>query len=173
MKVVLNKIEGGADSAFSMANKNAPDVALNKLLVHGLPVDVCYEDLHKVIPGSFTVEVKTKKIKGNRCSAFAIFKNQHEADEAFDCIEGDLDKDFYGRLQKVIHFQPSKMGVSSSFWICKMAKDSPEQVTSPEFKSTSDDSKKWTTNHDCCESHLKEIERLKLELELELSLADR
>lgn len=33
-----------------------------KLLVHGIPIKVGAEDLHEVIPGDFTIEVKVKII---------------------------------------------------------------------------------------------------------------
>ncbi|CAI9110227.1 OLC1v1010220C1 [Oldenlandia corymbosa var. corymbosa] len=180
MKLVLAKIERGVDTIIPLANDEVHDVDLTKLLVHGIPVNLNSDDLHEVIPGEFTVEVKAnkKRVQGVKYTAFAIFKNQQEANKAFDNLEGKLDKDTSGRVQKLVSFKLSKGNVGS-LYVRKMANDSPgpdaSKKRSLESELTLDVSKKLRTDQDCrmveeskhtdtCENHLKEIERLREEL---------
>ncbi|XP_027078310.1 small RNA degrading nuclease 1-like isoform X1 [Coffea eugenioides] len=180
MKLVLANIERGVGNVIPLVHEDAQEADLAKLLVHRIPVNVHSEDLHEVIPGDFTIEMKAnKKAKGSKYSVFAIFKNQQEANEAFDCIDGYLDKDTSGRSQKSISFHLNR-GIVGSFCVRKMAKDSPGVITSkkrsfePEEALT--ESKKLHTDQECriveesracteqCQSRLEEIERLKQEL---------
>ncbi|KAL3525661.1 hypothetical protein ACH5RR_014033 [Cinchona calisaya] len=180
MKLVLAKIERGVDTVIPLVHEDAHEVDLTKLLIHRIPVNVHDEDLHQVIPGNFTIEVKAnKKARGSKYSVFAIFKNQQEANEAFDCLDGDLDKNSSGWLQKSVSFQLSR-GIIGSFCVRKMSNESPGHITSKkrsfEPEEALVESKKLRTDHDCkkledttayadqCESHLQEIERLKQEL---------
>ncbi|XP_075089268.1 uncharacterized protein LOC107789218 isoform X2 [Nicotiana tabacum] len=65
MKFVLAKIEHGVDCIIPLVREvQEPKVA--KLLVHRIPVAVHSEELHKVIPGDFTIEVKTQLNGGRR-----------------------------------------------------------------------------------------------------------
>lgn len=47
---------------------------MSKLLVHRIPAAVHSEELHKVIPGEFTVEVKVRRIS-------YFFVSSHSYDE--------------------------------------------------------------------------------------------
>ncbi|XP_059296335.1 small RNA degrading nuclease 3-like isoform X3 [Lycium ferocissimum] len=154
-----------------------------KLLVHRIPVAVSSQDLHKFIPGDYTVEINAnKKAQADKYSAFANFKNQQEANEAFDKLEGNLEKDTGGRFQKLVsfHLDSSISGVLS---VVKMTANNysrefpvPMKRLLEDDKGVGEPKKLWTENHctelkeatsagcNHCETHLKEIEGLKKEL---------
>ncbi|XP_031096299.1 small RNA degrading nuclease 1-like [Ipomoea triloba] len=185
MKLAIEKVEHDVDNVIPFVREKVQEeVQMAKLLVHRVPVVVSSEDLHKVISGEFTVEVKTnKKPRGDRYSAFAIFENQQAATEAFEKLDGILEKDTSGRPQKLVSFELDT-GVSGSLCVCKMARhDSCKSNNASTKRPLQDEeplgeSKKSRTDHqgeelektnttatsDQCETHLKEIERLKREL---------
>ncbi|XP_028085333.1 putative small RNA degrading nuclease 4 [Camellia sinensis] len=89
MKLVLAKIESGFDNAIPLVREGVPEIKKSKLLLHRIPVNVPDEELHKIIPGDFTIEIRpNKKAGGKKYSAFANFKNQEEANQAFENIDG-------------------------------------------------------------------------------------
>ncbi|XP_059296325.1 small RNA degrading nuclease 1-like [Lycium ferocissimum] len=181
MKLVLAKIERGVDIIPVVSEEvQEPDTA--KLLVHRIPEAVHSQELHKVIPGDFNVEVKAnKKGQADKYTAFANFKSQHEANEAFDKLEGNQEKDTGGRPQKLVSFRLDS-GISGSLYVRKMAANNYSKEVTPKKRPFEDEeamgeSKKLRTEDqsielkeaagaDCnqCETHLKEIERLKKEL---------
>ncbi|CAK9134991.1 unnamed protein product [Ilex paraguariensis] len=181
MKLALAKIEHGFDNIIPVVREDVPEVEMAKLLVHRIPTNVPSQELHNIIPGNFTIELKAnKKIRGDRYSALAIFKNQREANHAFENVEGYGEEDSNGRPQKLISFQLDK-GVSGSLYIRKMTHDdSIGQVASKKRSlldnNTSVEPKKLKTDQiieepgenkaglNQCDGHLKEIERLKQEL---------
>ncbi|GMP27902.1 hypothetical protein CsSME_00003687 [Camellia sinensis var. sinensis] len=94
MKLVLAKIESGLDNAIPLVHEGVPEIKKSKLLLHRIPVNVPGEELHKIIPGDFTIEIRpNKKAGGKKYSAFANFKNQEEANQAFENIDGYQEKD--------------------------------------------------------------------------------
>nr|XP_009780902.1 PREDICTED: small RNA degrading nuclease 1-like isoform X1 [Nicotiana sylvestris] len=62
MKFVLAKIEHGVDCIIPLVREVVQEPKVAKLLVHRIPVAVHSEELHKVIPGDFTIEVKVRRI---------------------------------------------------------------------------------------------------------------
>ncbi|OIT06187.1 small rna degrading nuclease 3 [Nicotiana attenuata] len=62
MKLVLAKIERGVDCIIPLVREEVQEPKVAKLLVHRIPVAVHSEELHKVIPGDFTIEVKVRRI---------------------------------------------------------------------------------------------------------------
>ncbi|CAH9147191.1 unnamed protein product [Cuscuta epithymum] len=180
MKLVKEKIEH--DVIDSIPEEAQEDANTKKLLVHRIPVGVPCTDLHQIISGEFTVEMRTHKTTQDKYSALAIFKNQKEANEAFEKLEGSVEKDPYGRSQKIISFLHNT-GVFGRVCVCKLAREiagkdnenttikRPLQDEEPSRKC-----KKLKKDHhtgseelekkdsDQCETHLMEIERLKGEL---------
>uniref|UniRef100_A0A5B7B0D2 Exonuclease domain-containing protein n=1 Tax=Davidia involucrata TaxID=16924 RepID=A0A5B7B0D2_DAVIN len=180
MKLVLAKIEGGIDNAIPLVHESVPEIEMAKLLLHRIPINVPSEELHEIIPGDFTIEIRSnKKARGEKYSSLAIFKNQQEADQAFENVNGDQENDSSGRPQKLVSFELST-GVTGSLYVRKMAHDSLSQVSfrkrSFQVEEALDESKKLKTDHingepketqsgsNYCDGHLKEIERLKKEL---------
>ncbi|XP_059296334.1 small RNA degrading nuclease 3-like isoform X2 [Lycium ferocissimum] len=180
MKLVLAIVELGADNIIPLVHEESE---MAKLLVHRIPVAVSSQDLHKFIPGDYTVEINAnKKAQADKYSAFANFKNQQEANEAFDKLEGNLEKDTGGRFQKLVsfHLDSSISGVLS---VVKMTANNysrefpvPMKRLLEDDKGVGEPKKLWTENHctelkeatsagcNHCETHLKEIEGLKKEL---------
>lgn len=187
MKLVKEKIEHDCDDSiplpFLSLEEGEEKDRVAKLLVHRIPIDFPCTDLHQIIFGEFTIEkrIKTHKNATHRYSAFAIFKNQQEANEAFEKLNGALEKDNFGRPQKLVSFQLDT-GVSGSICVCKTASGNPDE--NPTTKRSLEDEEKpleekskkaKTDNHQGeeevganngteCGAHLAEIERLKREL---------
>ncbi|XP_038881526.1 small RNA degrading nuclease 3-like isoform X2 [Benincasa hispida] len=90
MKLVLAKLESKADDAIAIADEDTPQTGMEKLLLHRIPIHVPSETLAGVIRGDFTIELKPPKKGqgGDIYSAFAVFKNPKEAQQAFEEIEG-------------------------------------------------------------------------------------
>ncbi|KAI3451985.1 hypothetical protein Pfo_008650 [Paulownia fortunei] len=171
MKLVLARLEGRIDDVIA---EEVKELDMAKLLLHRIPVNILSKDLKSVLPGDFTIEVKVSKKVRNTYSAFAIFKNQQEAIEVFENLEGDLEKDSCGRPQKLVKFELGS-GITGTFCVCKTVPENPVgQFTKK--RSVEDDTpgilKKLRTGQTLgqledsnqCETHLKEIERLKGEL---------
>nr|XP_016466366.1 PREDICTED: small RNA degrading nuclease 1-like isoform X1 [Nicotiana tabacum] len=182
MKLVLAKIERGVDCIIPLVREEVQEPKVAKLLVHRIPVAVHSEELHKVIPGDFTLEVKqaNKKGQADKYSAFVNFKNQQEANEAFEKLEGNQDKDSVGRPQKLVSFHLDS-GISGVLCVCKMATNNLDIEVNPMKRSSVDEEtvrepKKPRIEDQCtelkeagagcsqCETHVTEIERLKKEL---------
>ncbi|XP_057481296.1 small RNA degrading nuclease 1-like [Actinidia eriantha] len=178
MKLVLAKIEG-CDNAIPLVHEDVPEIERSKLLLHGIPTNVPSEELHKIVPGDFAIEIKPNiKTRREKYSAFAIFKNQQEANLAFENINENQDTDTSGRPQKCISFQLDS-GMTGSLYVRKMARDDVIGQVSSMKRSFQDEaatgeSKKLKVEQavgeqnkggsDLCDSHLEEIERLKQEL---------
>ncbi|KAK7842719.1 small rna degrading nuclease 3, partial [Quercus suber] len=62
MKLVLAKIENGVDKAIPLVQEDVPNSEMAKLFLHRIPKNVPTEELHKVIPGDFTIELKFEYI---------------------------------------------------------------------------------------------------------------
>ncbi|KAI3813376.1 hypothetical protein L1987_18098 [Smallanthus sonchifolius] len=113
MKLVLAKLDGGIDNNSLPAYQNdVHETNAMKLLCHRIPISIPGEKLLEIIPGEFTIELKAnKKAGGDKYSAFAVFKNKQEADEAFEGLVGDQDKDSSGRTQKLVFFKLDSGGI--------------------------------------------------------------
>ncbi|KAK6151217.1 hypothetical protein DH2020_016149 [Rehmannia glutinosa] len=136
MKLVLARLEGKIDDVIA---EEVQELDMAKLLVHRIPVNILTKDLKSVLTGDCTIEAKVSKKAKDTYSAFAIFKNQQEAIEAFDNLEGDLEK-----VSKKRSVEEDTPGI-----LKKLKTDQ----TSEELEDSIQ-----------CETHLKEIERLKAEL---------
>ncbi|GMP96922.1 hypothetical protein CsSME_00045353 [Camellia sinensis var. sinensis] len=169
MKLVLAKIESGFDNAIPLVREGVPEIKKSKLLLHRIPVNVPDEELHKIIPGDFTIEIRpNKKAGGKKYSAFANFKNQEKANQ-----------DSYGLPQKCVSFQYDS-GSIDSFCVRKMTSEDflgqvssrkrsfqVEETTTGEskkLKSCQEAGEQTKVGSNLCDGHLKEIERLKQEL---------
>ncbi|KAB1214780.1 Small RNA degrading nuclease 3 [Morella rubra] len=176
MKLVLAKIEHGVEIFFPLVQEDVPESEMAKLLLHRIPNNVPTEELHKVIPGDFTIEVKpSKKARGERYSVLAIFKNPQEAGQAYESVKGGQEKDSSGRPQKLVNLKLST-GMIASLYVRKMAHDDYLGQTSSkkrvlQAEETQGVSKKLqthrvieeaTSNH--CNDNLETTERLKQEL---------
>ncbi|KAF7130539.1 hypothetical protein RHSIM_Rhsim10G0113000 [Rhododendron simsii] len=179
MKLVLAKLESGFDNVIPLVHEDVPVIERSKLLLHRIPVNVPSEELCKIVPGDFTIEIKPNKKAGrDKYSAFAIYKNQREANQAFESINGNKEKDSSGLPQKCTSFQLDS-GMTGSIYVRKMANDDPLGLASSrkrplQVEETTAESKKLHSDRgvreqtvsgsDVCDDHVKEIERLKQEL---------
>ncbi|KAK0603634.1 hypothetical protein LWI29_007020 [Acer saccharum] len=182
MKLALAVIERGVDCVVREDKLQVPQTERAKLLLHRIPTNVPSEELHRVVPGDFTIEVKpSKKAEGGNYCVIAIFNNPQEADQAFEIVNGNQETDSCGRPQKLVEFR-SNAGITTSLYVRKMARDEPLDQVSMKKKrvfqgeENSGESKKLKTeqeikeeimvdsNQSNCDDHLKEIERLRQEV---------
>ncbi|KAF5752874.1 hypothetical protein HS088_TW01G00792 [Tripterygium wilfordii] len=177
MKLALARIEHGVDN-ISFAEEDVMETEMAKLLLHRIPINVPTEELKKVLPGAFTVEVKaSKKAQAEKYCAFAIFKSSFDALQAFENVKGIQNTDSYGRPQKLITFH-LKTGQGASLYVRKMVPDDSLGSVSTgkravqgedfnESKRLKIDQKPEEdirANSNQSEKYLKEIEILKQEL---------
>ncbi|XP_022741598.1 small RNA degrading nuclease 1-like [Durio zibethinus] len=175
MKLVLAKLERGD---IPLVQEDVTQPEMEKLLLHRIPINVHKEEISRVIPGAVAIEEKpSKKVQGRHYSAFAVFNSPQEANQAFENVDGNEEKDSSGLPQKLVRFLFGK-GVTASLYIRKMAQDdfhhqllSNKRAFQGEEKSS--ESKKLKTDQKIVETrensnqlddHLNEIERLKQEL---------
>ncbi|KAI4381223.1 hypothetical protein MLD38_007318 [Melastoma candidum] len=105
MKLVLAVIDRGVSMELPNFSNDVPEPKTAKLLLHRIPSSVMIDELKGAIPGNYKMEMKQrKKVTGNMYSAFAIFSCMEEANEAFQELEGTVEKDSLGQTQKVITF---------------------------------------------------------------------
>ncbi|XP_076952364.1 small RNA degrading nuclease 3-like [Bidens hawaiensis] len=112
MKLVVAKLDGKGDSDMLI---QVHDANAMKLLCHRIPINVSKEKLFGIIPGDYTIELKENKKGGNKYAAFLVFKSKQAADEAYERLVGDQDKDSSGRPQK-------RIGAFGTFFVRKMAR---------------------------------------------------
>ncbi|KAK9053255.1 hypothetical protein SSX86_029888 [Deinandra increscens subsp. villosa] len=183
MKLVLAKMEGGVDNnPIPVYQNGVHETSAMKLLCHRIPISIPGEKLLEIIPGEFTVELKpNKKAGGDKYSAFAVFKNKQEADEAFEALVGGQDKDSSGRPQKLVSFKLDS-GAAGNLYVRKMVEDGndnnniqvasnkrpseEENPTQPKKLKTDEETPELEETTVCnnCDSYLKEIETLKKQL---------
>ncbi|CAA0840993.1 Small RNA degrading nuclease 3 [Striga hermonthica] len=173
MKLVLARLEGKIDSVIISDEVKELDVA--KLLVHRIPFNILSTDLKSLLPGDCTIEVKVGIKVKNTYSAFAIYKSQQEAIEAFENLEGDFAKDSYGRPQKLVNFELDS-GETVTLCVCKTFEDDAvgllskkrlgedESVGKSKKLKTDQTSRQLEDSTNQCDAHLEEIGRLKKEL---------
>ncbi|CAN6450876.1 unnamed protein product [Victoria cruziana] len=125
MKLVKAKLEHGFNDPVVIASKNVPETELVKLLLHNIPTMVSCQELRKIFPDECAVEIEaTFRPKGSKSSTFAIFKSCRKANEAFEILEGEMEKDSDGRPQKRVHLQLSS-GSFVNICVRKMKGDDP------------------------------------------------
>ncbi|MFS8033267.1 putative exoribonuclease II [Helianthus anomalus] len=185
MKLVLAKIDGGVhNKTLPSYQNNVHDTDAMKLLCHRIPICVSGEKLLEIIPGEFTVELKAnKKAGGDKYAAFAVFKDKHAADEAFEGLVGDRIKDSSGRPQKLVSFKLDS-GIAGNLYVRKMVQDGDDnnnnniQVASnkrPLEDETPTQPKKLKTDEETpepkeivvcnnCDGYINQIETLKKRL---------
>ncbi|WCJ31265.1 small RNA degrading nuclease 3 [Euphorbia peplus] len=166
MRLVLAKIEHGVDNELLLKEEDVLEDQMAKLMIHGIPIDVLSKELHGIFPEKFTLEIKPpRKAKGVQYSAHAIFKNPQVAQRAFESLNGRLEKDKNGLLQKVIKLD-LESGSTVNVYVRKMGHDHMlDQVSTKKRAMESEDlpdAKKLKTDESG--DHLKEIERLKQQL---------
>ncbi|KAH0458069.1 hypothetical protein IEQ34_013384 [Dendrobium chrysotoxum] len=161
MNLVLAKLEHGFDDPIKIV-KRVPDFS-HAMLLHRIPVDVPCQELKKVFPQDFNVEIKADlKIRGHFYSTRAIFKDASEASNVFQRIEGPEKKDSEGRPQKLVSLKLST-GQITSFYVCKMSSSPPEYSKRQRTSSFIGSDEGRTCSSESCK-HAKEICRLKQEL---------
>ncbi|XP_002524917.2 small RNA degrading nuclease 3 isoform X2 [Ricinus communis] len=174
MKLFLAKIERGVDNDIPVNHEHVLENELAKLLLHGIPTDVHSEELHRVFPEQFTIELKPPKKGRVQYSALAIFKDPQEAHCAFDNLNGRLEKDKNGLLQKMITLK-LKTGATANLYVRKMGHDHfiHQDLQKKRAFQGEDIGNTKKLKRDDCDDHVKEIERLKQELkEKDLSKCD-
>ncbi|KAI8031174.1 Small RNA degrading nuclease 1 [Camellia lanceoleosa] len=145
MKLVLAKIESGFDNAIPLVHEGVPEVKKSKLLLHRIPVNVPGEELHKIIPGDFTIEIRDSYGLPQKCVSFQYDSGSIDS----FCVRKMTSKDFLGQVSSR----------KRSFQV--------EETTtgeSKEFKSGQEAGEQTKVGSNLCDGHLKEIERLKQEL---------
>ncbi|CAN1191189.1 Small RNA degrading nuclease 1 [Linum perenne] len=167
MKIVLETMKLGIDKVIpkiASEVKHVPEDKLATLLLHKIPSTVPAEKLKEIFPANFTIQLETVKAQGKHYSVHAIFTTPHEAYEAFDKVDGTVEKDTAGLQQKYAKLV-SDTGKTSAFFVRKMLSDdyiqALQQKRTLEVEDRGGRKKRKT---DCCDSHLEEIERLKQEL---------
>jgi RNA exonuclease 1 len=171
MKLALAKIKGGDENNTLPAPliKDMPEVYMTKLLIHNISSSMPMEELHNIVPGDFTMEMGDKKAGGSKYKVVALFKNEEEANQAFEDVQGNEEKDQLGRPQKLVSYKLAT-GASSNLYVRKMGDgtqiSSKKRSHENEEDNSSVKSKKSKTETESneCDSHVKEIERLKQEL---------
>uniref|UniRef100_A0A2P2KGS1 Exonuclease n=1 Tax=Rhizophora mucronata TaxID=61149 RepID=A0A2P2KGS1_RHIMU len=169
MKLVLAKMEQGVGNNMPLIQentKNVPESEMAKLLVHRIPISVPTEELYGILPGNFIFEQKPpKKGQSIQHSAHAIFNSPQEAHQAFENVQGHLEKDKSGLPQKLIRFKLSS-GEIVGLYVRKMAEDYSLHQVSPKRKDIQDENSGHSKKQkmDPCDDHLQEIETLKQEL---------
>ncbi|KAL1824271.1 hypothetical protein ACET3Z_011049 [Daucus carota] len=124
MKLVLAQIEAGVENLVRLPEKDVAEKDMAKLLVHRISTSLPEEELHNIISGEFTIEVKTgNKAGGGVYSAFIIFGNQQLANEAYENLDGKQEQDSSGRPQKLVSYKLTT-GVTHSLYVCKIVHDS-------------------------------------------------
>ncbi|CAL1372095.1 unnamed protein product [Linum trigynum] len=174
MKIVLAKLKHGVDkeTPLLVSNlKSVPDDELARLLVHKIPSAVPTEELRRVFPANFTIELKPlKKGQGKHYSVLAIFKKLREAHEAFQKVDGSIEKDSAGRPQKLVTLV-SDSGKTTTVCVRQMVPEDSLQDQQQKRALELEDrggQKKQKTDQSSEDGHLlEEIERLKQELRVQ------
>ncbi|PKI31912.1 small RNA degrading nuclease 3-like isoform X2 [Punica granatum] len=169
MKLVLALIERGIDGDILFVQE-IPNSEIEKLFIHRIPVNLPIEELQRAIPGKYKLETKPpKNANGDKYSAFAVFERPEEAHSTFESLKGSLEKDSFGRVQKLITLQPSSGG-TASIYIRKIVSDSLGSQASEKKRAATEEpalneaKKQKVEEKSQCEDHLEEIGRLKQEL---------
>ncbi|CAI0405723.1 unnamed protein product [Linum tenue] len=169
MKIVLAKLKHGVDKETPLL---VPDDELARLLVHKIPSAVPTEELRRVFPANFTIELKQplKKGQGKHYSVLAIFKKLREAHEAFQKVDGSIEKDSAGRPQKLVTLV-SDSGKTTTVCVRQMVPEDSlqdqQQKRALELEDRSGQKKRKTDQSSEDGHHLEEIERLKQELRVQ------
>ncbi|KAG0461683.1 hypothetical protein HPP92_021980 [Vanilla planifolia] len=130
MKLVLAKLEHGFEDPIEVAMVS--DSQRSKLLLHRIPVEVPYQELHKVFPQGFELDIQgDPKVRGSFYSTYAVFKDVCEAEKVFQAIEGRKDKDIEGRPQKQVYLK-----LPSGQWISFKVRKSEMDLPHPKHVDT-------------------------------------
>nr|KYP60184.1 Small RNA degrading nuclease 3 [Cajanus cajan] len=131
MNLVLARIKHGVDREFPipLIEEHVSESEMAKLLLHKIPNTVDNETLHKIVLGDFKIEVKpSRKGQGEYYTALAVFRNQQEADDAYENVQGSKLKDTNGLPQKRVTFRLSS-GMTVNIFVRKMATNEPNDRT--------------------------------------------
>ncbi|KAK4749418.1 hypothetical protein SAY87_026867 [Trapa incisa] len=169
MKLVLALIERGIDDDILFI-EDVPVSEVGKLYIHGIPVKVPIDELHRAIPGEYNLEKKpSKNAFGNKYSAFAIFKRPEEAQKAFEILQGSLEEDSFGNNQKLVIFEVSS-GVPINIHVrvatgASLGSQASEKKRAPVEEPAGEKQKKLKVERKSpCEDHLEEIKEFDQEL---------
>ncbi|XP_078151029.1 uncharacterized protein LOC144546362 isoform X2 [Carex rostrata] len=119
MEIVLAKLKHGFNQPIKVSYVSESDLA--KLKVHKVPVKVSCEELSRLLPGKPNVDKDVRVSgSGNVYATLVEFRNAKEAEKAFEDLDGDLNQDLCGRLQKRVSLRLGN-GEMVTFNIRKMS----------------------------------------------------
>lgn len=123
MRLTLSKLDRGLNDPLDMGDPEVNEADFSKLYIHKIPIGTSYDKLQTLFPKKYSAEIQAfSRIKNKHCSTFVVFKTMNDADEAFENLKGELEKDSYGRPQKCVSFCTggSKKGSNMDIIVRKM-----------------------------------------------------
>jgi len=123
MRLTLSKLDRGLNDPLDMGDLEVNEADFSKLYIHKIPIGTSYDKLQTLFPKKYSAEIQAfSRIKNKHCSTFVVFKTMNDADEAFENLKGELEKDSYGRPQKCVSFCTggSKKGSNMDILVRKM-----------------------------------------------------
>ncbi|KAK8936694.1 Small RNA degrading nuclease 3 [Platanthera zijinensis] len=115
MRLVLAKLEHGFDDLINATG--VPEFNSPVLLLHKIPAETSWQELHKIFPQNFNFEIQDNlKRQGSFYSTRACFKDPSEAIKAFQSLKGQEEKDSVGHLQKLVYLKLST-GETTGFYV--------------------------------------------------------
>lgn len=105
MRLTLSKLERGLNDPLDMGDFEVNEADFSKLCIHKIPIGTSQDKLQNLFPEKYSVEIQAfSRVKNKHCTTFVVFKTMKDADEAFENLKGELEKDSYGRPQKCVSF---------------------------------------------------------------------
>lgn len=123
MRLTLAKLDRGLNDPLDMGDLEVNEADFSKLYIHKIPVGTSKDEVQNLFPKKYSVEIQAfSRVKNKHCTTYAVFKTMENADEAFENLKGELEKDSYGRPQKCVPFRAggSKKGPNMGIIVRKM-----------------------------------------------------
>lgn len=123
MRLTLSKLDRGLNDPLDMGDLEVNEADFSKLYIHRIPVGTSKDEVQNLFPKKYSAEIQAfSRVKNKHCTTYAVFKTMEDADEAFEILKGELDKDSYGRPQKCVPFRTggSKKGPNMGIIVRKM-----------------------------------------------------
>ncbi|KAK3143531.1 hypothetical protein QOZ80_4AG0301460 [Eleusine coracana subsp. coracana] len=121
MNLVLAKLKLGSNDPIEVdASSYVAESDALKLLAHRIPVYLPSQELCKVFSGNAMIDDKIDaRIRGGFYSTFISFNDKDEVEKAFEELDGQVNKDSSGRLQKQVLLKRDN-GDVAIFYVRKM-----------------------------------------------------
>ncbi|KAK3141311.1 hypothetical protein QOZ80_4BG0332190 [Eleusine coracana subsp. coracana] len=121
MNLVLAKLKHGFNDPIEVdANTYVAESDALKLLAHRIPVYLPSRELCKIFSGNARIDDKIDaRIRGGFYSTFISFNDRDEVEKAFEELDGQVNKDSSGRLQKQVLLKHDN-GDVAIFYVRKM-----------------------------------------------------